>query len=93
MITDERLDTDNEDAVDKYLACELIIDAGSGNEKKGRVTKRSREHDGEPIGVAHNNPLFETREYDVAFTYGSVEKYAANIIAENIFTQVEDKGI
>ena len=57
------------------------MDVGSGNERKGRVTKRSRGHDGEPIGVAHNNPLFDTREYDVEFTDGSIENYAANIIA------------
>ena len=61
MITDERPEADDKEAVDKYLACELIMDVGSGNELKGRVTKRSQGHEGEPIGVAHNNPLFDTR--------------------------------
>ena len=51
-----------------------------------------RGHDGEPIGVAHNNRLFDTREYDVEFTDGSIEKYAANIIAENMFAQVNYEG-
>ena len=68
------------------------MDVGSGNERKGQVTKRSQGHDGEPIGVAHNKLLFDTREYDVEFTDGSTEKYAANIIAENMFAQVEDEG-
>ena len=68
------------------------MDVGSVNELKRRFTKRSRGHDGEPIGVAHNNLLFDTREYDVEFTYGSIEKYAANIIAENMFAQVDDEG-
>ena len=68
------------------------MDVGLGNERKGQVTNRSRGHDGEPIGVAHNNPLFDTREYDVEFIYGSIEKYAANIIAENMFAQVDDEG-
>ena len=68
------------------------MDVGSGNERKGRVTKRSRGHGGEPIDVAHNNPLFDTREYDVEFTDGSIEKYASNIIAENMFAQVDDEG-
>ena len=66
------------------------MDVGSGNEQKGQVTKCSRGHDGEPIGVAHNNPLFDTREYDVEFTDSSIENYAANIIAENMFAQVDD---
>ena len=60
--------------------------------RKGRVTKRSWGNDGKPIGVAHNNPLFDTREYDVEFTDGSIEKYAAKIIAENMFAQVDDEG-
>ena len=92
MLIKDRPDADDEEAVDKYLTCELIMDVGSGNERKGRVTKRSRGHSGEPIGIAHNNPLFDTREYDVEFTDGSVEKYSANIIAENMYAQVDDEG-
>ena len=92
MLTDERPEADDEEAIDNYLTCKLIMDVGSGNERKGRVTKRSRGHGGEPIGVAHNNPHFETREYDVEFTDGSIEKYAANIITQNMFAQVNDEG-
>ena len=40
----------------------------------------------------HNNPLFDTREYEVEFTDGSQEKYQANIIAENMFAQVDSEG-
>ena len=92
MLTNNRPEADDEEAINKYLTCELIMDVGSGNERKGRVTKRSQGHDGEPIGVAHNKPFFDTREYDVEFIDGSIEKYAANIIAENIFAQVDDEG-
>ena len=92
MLTDDRPEADDEEAIGNYLTCELIMDVGSGNERKGRVTKRSRGHDGKPIGVAHKNLLFYTREYDVEFTDGSIEKYAANIIAENMFAKVDDEG-
>ena len=61
MLTDDQPEVDNEEAIDKYLTCELIMNVGSGKERKGRVAKRSRGHGGEPIGVAHNNPLFDTR--------------------------------
>jgi len=44
------------------------------------------------IGRAHNNPLFDTREYEVEFTDGTHEKYQANIIAENMYAQVDDEG-
>jgi hypothetical protein len=48
--------------------------------------------DGEAIGRAHANPLFDTRVYDVEFTDGAVERYQANNIAENMFVQVDSEG-
>ena len=47
--------------------------------------------DGEPIR-AHANPLFDTREYEIEFIDGTHEKYQANIIAENMFAQVDSEG-
>ena len=92
MLVDERQEADEEEAIDQYLNMEMILDAGSGNKRHGRVVKRSRGLDGEPIRHANSNPLFDTREYDVEFTDGTVEKYAANVIAENMFAQVDDEG-
>ena len=40
MLTDDQQEADDEEAIYKYLTCELIIDVGSGNARKGRVTKR-----------------------------------------------------
>ena len=54
--------------------------------------KRLRGLDGEPIGQLHNNPLFDTWEYEVESTDGSHEKYQVNIIAENMFAQVDSEG-
>ena len=90
ILTNVRTEADKEEAIDKYLTYWLIMDVGSDNEWKGWFTKRSRGQDGKTIGVVHNNPLFDTREYDVEFTDGSIENYAANIIAEKIFSQVDD---
>ena len=56
-------DEDDEEAVDKYLNMELILDLGNDNERHGRVCKCARNNEGEPIGRAHTNPLFDTREY------------------------------
>jgi len=82
MLVDEHPDNDEEEAVDQHLNVELIMDVGTENERRGRVLKRSRGQDGQVIGRAHANPLFDTREYDVEFTDGAVDKCAANIIAE-----------
>ena len=68
MLTEDQPEAYDKEAIDKYLTCELIMDVDSGNEQRGRVNKHSRGHDGKPIGVAHNNPLFDTREYDFEFT-------------------------
>jgi hypothetical protein len=92
MLTDERPDDEDEEAVDKYLNVELIMNMGTNDERRGRVIKRTRGLDGEPIGRAHANPLFDTREYEIEFTDGTNEKYQANIIAENMFAQVDSEG-
>jgi hypothetical protein len=92
MITAERPEEDEEEAIDNYLNVELIMNTGTNDERCGRVIKRSRGLDGEPIGRAHNNPLFDTREYEVEFTDGTHEKYQANVIAENMYAQVDDEG-
>jgi len=47
---------------------------------------------GHKIGKPHKNPLLDTREYDVELTDGTYQRYQANVIAENIFAQVDDDG-
>jgi hypothetical protein len=50
------------------------------------VVKRARGTSGEPIGCAHSNPLFDTREYvHVEFTDGCTENYFVN-------AQVDSEG-
>jgi hypothetical protein len=47
---------------------------------------------GNPIGVANANPILDTRIYDVQFSDGHMETFAANVIAENIFSQLDNEG-
>jgi hypothetical protein len=56
------------------------------------VIKRTWGLDSEPNSHAHTNPLFDTREYEIEFTDGTREKYQANIIAENMYAQVDSEG-
>ena len=96
MLVDDLVDADD-NAVDKYLTAELILDVGTNGERRGRVIKRARGLNCEPIGWARG--LFlrlclcrlvlgihpsgrHTREYEVEFTDGALERYAANVIAE-----------
>ena len=43
-------------------------------------------------GTYHDNPFLNTITYNVEFPDGHVKEYGANIIAENLLTQVESDG-
>ena len=43
-------------------------------------------------GTYSKNPILYTRVYDVMFPDGAVCQYAANIIAENMYSQVDSNG-
>ena len=92
MIVPDLIDEEDDGLFDKYLNAELMFDVGTGEERRGRVTKRAKSASGEAIGKAHANPLFDTRQYVVEFTDGTVENYFANVIAENIYAQVDSEG-
>jgi hypothetical protein len=68
MLIDERPKDDEEEAIDHYLNMEIIMGIGTESKRWGRVVKRSCGIDGETIGRASTNPLFDTREYNIEFT-------------------------
>jgi len=47
---------------------------------------------GKPLGHYHERPFLNTRVYDVMFHDGSIEQFAANTIAENTYSQVDEEG-
>jgi hypothetical protein len=58
----------------------------------GKVTKRMRDAEGRPIGTANENPLLDTREYAVEFRDGHSEALSANLIAQNLYSQIDEEG-
>jgi hypothetical protein len=68
-----------------------VVDRG-GEQIRAKVLKHARSDSGYPIGTAHANPMLDTREYECVTEDGTVERYTANIIAENIFAQCNDEG-
>jgi len=80
---------------DAYLRKEIAIARGAGTEEGveyGKVTKRLRDAEGRPIGKAHDNPLLDTREYEVEFRDGHNESLSANLIAQHLYSQIDDEG-
>ena len=55
MFTEERLEVDDEEAMDKYFNVDIILYVRSANEQQGHVAKRSRELDGKVVRRAHTN--------------------------------------
>ena len=48
--------------------------------------------DGEAVGRAHANLFFDTREYDIEFTDGSMDRYTANVKSKNMIPQMDHEG-
>ena len=76
---------------DTYVSMELALPQGDTLEPRHtRVTKRLRDANGILIGTAHDNPILDTRMYEVEFMDGEKSLLLANYIAENLFTQIDD---
>ena len=50
-----------------------------------RVKRRALDINNEPIGVAHSNPLLDSRQYEVEYANGYSETMSANVIAETYY--------
>ena len=98
---ESRLETGDSDAgepedftpesYDEYLTAQVLLPHG-GEASKATVVCRKRDHDGRPIGKRHANPLLDTRLYEVEFPDGTMKAVSANLIAENLLSQVDDEG-
>ena len=47
---------------------------------------------GNPIVEETNNHITDTRLYEVEYIDGTIETLVANVIAKNIFLQVDEEG-
>lgn len=56
------------------------------------VKKRAVDVEGRPIGKPSKNPILDSRAYEVEFIDGQTEILTANVIAENVLSQVNDEG-
>ena len=63
-----------------------------GEIKEGEVVSRKRDSSGMLIGTQHINPIMDSREYQVQFPDGSYTDYSANLLLENLHSQVDVYG-
>ena len=85
---------DVEDApdLDLFLNAEVLLPQNGERLQAGKVIGRATDADGNPAGEYHSNPILNTRVYDVQFPDGMIQQYSANIIAENLYSQVDEDG-
>ncbi|CAJ1945011.1 unnamed protein product [Cylindrotheca closterium] len=85
-------ETDNIDA-QNYVNMEIGLRRGQEGElQRAVVHRRLVDAEGNPMGVANNNQLLDTRQYKVEYEDGSTEVLAANLLAENLLAQVDEHG-
>jgi hypothetical protein len=53
---------------------------------------QKRDADGNPTGWANDNPVLDTRVYNVEFDNGDVTKPTANMIAQAMYSQCDHEG-
>ena len=93
MIQLLKLDADEieYETLDQYIGTKFMVH-NNGDSVRAKVMKHARDNNGNPVGTRHTNPLLDSREYECVLDDGTLYRYMANIIPENIFAQCNDKG-
>ena len=78
-------------AYDKIINAEVLLQHGD-SVQYAKVLQRSLGPDGITVGKYDDNPGLNSIIYDVEFPDGTVKEYSANVIAENMLTQVDSDG-
>lgn len=91
-IDDER---ESANIYDIYIGAEVQLPSNhtSGQNQMARVVKRIKGNDGEAFDASKPyNPILDTSEYLVEFPDGTTKELTANIIAESMFSQIDQEG-
>ena len=79
------------DAYDQYLTANILIER-QGEPMRGTVVRRAKDQHGAAIGIPNNNPLLDSREYEVEYPDGTVDVLTANQIAESLYSRTDAEG-
>ena len=77
---------------DIYLGMEIALPYDSYSPEFAKVTKCLCDKDRLPIGTTNDNSILDSCLYKVEYPDGHKAALAANFMAENIFTQVDNEG-
>ena len=68
----------SQDTIDQYLGAEVNMPVGDGH-IRATVKKRKKDDEGKPIGKGNNNPILDTRLYEVEYSDGTLKEIQGNI--------------
>ena len=77
--------------VDSYINMEVRLPEGE-KELYGKVVGLCLDKEGRMIGTPNNNPYMNTVLYEIKFDDDTSKAYGAKIIAENMWTSVNNEG-
>ena len=90
-VNDDNTPTPTPESGDQYLMSKLLFPRGN-DMVRGKVISRKRDANGDPIGRAHDNPMLDTRVYNVEFHDGDIAELTANAIATSMYSQCDPEG-
>jgi hypothetical protein len=80
------------DEIDKYTGAQVVLPTSDGQQVLAQIKGRKRDTNGNLIGQENSNPILDTRIFHVEFPDGHLEEYATNIIAEALYSQLDENG-
>ena len=81
-----------EEAKDTIIGTKLQLPHPSGEAKEATVKSHKQTYNSLLLGRSHDNPMLDSRVYEVEFQDGTYSEYAANVLLENLYQQVDDEG-
>ena len=85
---DDEFDSAYMEKNDPIIGTRIQLPHESGEAKEAVVIARKRNHDGTLIGTANDNPVLDSRIYEVQFPDGSYSEYSTNVLLENLYQQI-----
>ena len=79
------------ETLDSHIGVQVKL-PHQGEMKLGTVKERKRDHEGNLIGKANENPTLDSRIYVVDFGDGTYSNYSTNVLMENLYSQIDDEG-
>ena len=77
---------------DRYIESEVLLPWNGKEMSSAKVVSWVKDNNEKLKCTYNKNPILDTRVYDVMFPDGAVCQYAANIIAENLYSQVDSNS-